>query len=345
MLAISKPVEQLKLKDLAKARSFIYLPEEGLQGENIPSHILWENVKAENIQIAFRPPLKFKEIFNVESYDIQDNNIIVKKVELEGYVGLSFESSKITDLEKFASVKYLMRLSNGEVVKEEKKIRLFRPQLHVNVKTKEIAIDPKTGFIKGRMGIKNIGRGTLIMNISGAEGSPTQLETPPEHLEFAEKFNSDLFEEMSKLSEEFPNFQSVYNEMFEWEKKNPLELSEEERDEFLEYVNRVANVLAGDKDLLLRFIEAYAKALARNAELIEAVGKFIRVYESFVSKDILLINPFDEVVLTEEKNEMMLKIKQTDRVYDKYDDITLPKIELVSPKPARVPIYKLFDWG
>jgi len=332
-------------KNLAKARSFIYLPKEGLQGEGIPSHILWWDARAEYVQISFRSPLKFKEIFNVESYEIQDNNIEVKKVEIEGYIGLSFESSKVSDLEIETSVAYLMKLSNGDVIKEERKIKLFRPQLEINMETKEITITPETGFLKGRVGIKNVGRGTLIMGISAAEDSAVQLQTPPEHREFAEKFNADLIKEMSKLAKEFPQFQSMFDEMLKWEKKDLIELSNEERDEFLEYSKRLAVVLASDKDLLQGFVEAYAKALAKNSEFIEAIGKFIRVYESLVSKDILLINPFDEVALTGEKNEIILEIEQTDRVYNTYDDITLPKIELASSKPVKVPIYKLFDWG
>ena len=339
------PNGTLELKDRFKTRLFIYLPNEGLQGENIPSHMLWENAKAEYIQVSFKPPLKFKEIFNVEAYEIHDNEIIIKKLELEGYVGLSFESSKISDLEVVIPVEYSIHLQSGDVIKEVKKIKLFRPQLETKISTKEITITSETGFIKGRVGISNIGRGTLIMGISATEDSPIKPQTPPQHREFAERFESDLLEELSKLAKEFSQFQPIFEKMLEWEKEDLLELSDEEKDEFLEYTNKLAKVLGSDKSLLQRFVEAYAKAFARNTELIEAVRKFIAVYESLVSKDILLINPFDEVVLTGKKNEIILQISQTDRVFDTYEDITLPKIELVSSRPAKVEVYRLFDWG
>jgi len=335
----------MSIKSVSAPREIsIYLPNEGLQGEDIPSHILWENVNVESVQISFLSPLKFKEIFNVESWEIYDNDIIVKKVELDGYVGLLFESNKVSDLEVVIPVKYLINLSDGNVIRKTKEIRLFRPQLKTEIRTKEIIIT-KTGYVKGRLRIKNIGRGTIVMHISTTEDSPIKLETPPEHREFAEKFVSDLLEEMTNLAEEFPQFRLVLDEMTKWETKNLLELSAKERDEFAEYITRMANILGSDKNLLQKFIEAYARALARNTELIEAVKKVIEIYESMVSKDILLINPFDEIVLTGKKDEITLQISQTDKVFDIYEDITLPKIQLVSSRECRLPIYRLFEWG
>jgi len=328
-----------------KPKSLIYLPGEGLQGEGIPSYILWENMTVESVQVSLGPPLRFKEIFNAESWEIHDNVITIRKVGIDGYIGLSFESSKVPPLEVMVPIKYLIYQPHGDTIKEVKRIRLFKPKLEIQVSAKEISINPDTGFVKGRIGIKNVGRGTLIMSISTTENSPTELKTPPEHREFAEKFASDLNEEMSNLAKEFPEFQPVWDEMMNWEKRNLIELSSEERDEFVVSINRLANILASNKDLLRRFAEAYAKAFARNIELIEAIKKFVSIYESLVSKDLLLINPFDEVDLSNERAEIVLKIIQTDKVFDTYEDVMMPKIQLSSSQATKVPIYKLFKWG
>jgi len=336
--------KDLQVEVFSKPRSFIYLPKEGLQGEDIPSHILWEDLKVESIQIYFHTPLKLKDIFNAESWETNDNSIIIKKIEVDGYVGLSFESSKVPDLEVVVPVTYLINLSDGNIIKETRKIKLFRPQLKLQVQTTNVVVNPETGFIKGRIKIKNIGRGTLIIRVSNADNSPTKVETPPEHREFADKFISDLFEELTDLAESFPQFRSILEEMTEWETKDFMTLSEEEREKFAEYVSRMANVLASDKDLLQGFVNAYAKALAKNSELIEAIKRFIKLYESLVSKDLLLTNPFDEITFTK-KAEIILKISQTDKVLDLYDDIILPKITLTSSGEVRVPLYRLFEWG
>jgi len=337
--------EPPQAKDLQKPRYFMYLPREGLQGENIPSHILWENIKIKTAQISFRPPLKPKEVFNAASWEVKDNLVIVHAVELDGYVGMSFESSKVDCLDVMVPVKYVLSLANGEVIKETREIRLFKPKLEIKIPTTKIAIDPKTGFIKGRVGIKNVGRGVLIMRISSTEDSSLKLETPLEHREFAEKFVVDLQQEMSKLAEDFPIFKPFWEQMFVWETKEFVELTAKERIEFIKYINDLAKVLASDKNLLRGFMEGYSKAFAKNTELIEIVRKVISVYESLVSKDMLLINPFDEVTIPEKTGEIHLAIEQTDRVLDTYDDIKLPKIELYGSQGFRIPVYRLFEWG
>ena len=345
MSTVSLSKEKFQVEDHFKPSCFIYLPNEGLQGENIPSHILWDNMKVESIQVSFRSPLKLKDVFNAECWECHDNNLVVKKVELEGYIGLSFESFKVPDIEVLVPVEFIIRLSDSNVIKRMKEIKLFRPQLKMKIPTKEINIDPKTGFVKGRIGIKNVGRGILIMYISTTEDSSTKLETPQKYKEFAERFLLDLHEELSALGKEFPQFEGLLDEMISWETKDFMKLSPEERDKYIGFVNKLADLLASDKNLLIGFAEAYAKALTRNTELIEAIRKVIKLYESLVSKDILLINPFEEAILTGKKEEIMLKILQTDKVFDTYEDITLPEIELKSSEEIRVPIYRLFEWG
>jgi len=339
---LAKP---LQAKDFLKPRIFTYLPDEGLQGENIPSHVLWDNMKVESVLISFRPPLKIKDVFNAESWDVRDTTIVIDKLEVEGYVGLSFESNKVSDLEVTVPVEYLIKLPNGDIIKEVKKVRLFRPQLELTVPTTSVSIDASTGFIKGRIRAKNVGRGTLVMRISAAEDSSIKLETPPEHREFVERFMSDLQIEMSKLAEEFPVFKPYWDEMLIWDKKEFMELSAEERSKFMQYLINLASLLAGDKKLLQGFVEAYAKAFAKNTELIETVRRVISVYESLVAKDILLLNPLDEVILSDKEGELVLEISQTDRVLGIYDDVKLPRIKLASSQGIRVPAYKLFEWG
>jgi hypothetical protein len=334
-----------RVEDFIKPRVFTYLPDEGLQGENIPSHILWNNMKVKSIQISFRSPLKLKDVFNAEEWYIRDTNIFVNKLEVEGYVGLSFESTKVSDLEVIIPVEYTITLPNGDIIKELRKVKLFRPQLELKVPETYISIDANTGFIRGRIKAKNIGRGILMMRISTTKKSPVKLETPPEHREFAQRFMSDLENEMSMVCDEFPAFKPYWDELVIWDKKDFMDLSAQERSKFMQFLGSLGSLLASDKKLLQGFVEAYVKALTKNTELIETVRKIISVYESLVSKDILLMNPLDEVILTNKEEKIVLKISLTDSVWDTYSDVRLPTIKLVSSQEFKVPIYKLFEWG
>ena len=65
------PEEIQKKPDLLKPSCTVYLPEEGLQGEEIPSNITWENVDVDSIQVTFVKPMIVKEVFNTGSFSIK----------------------------------------------------------------------------------------------------------------------------------------------------------------------------------------------------------------------------------------------------------------------------------
>lgn len=326
----------------------VYLPEEGLQGEEVPSHILWdEDLIVKSIKIIYNMPLSLKNVFNAKTWEKEnnDNLLVIEDVEVPGYVGLLFETCKISETDVVTSIEYIINTHTGKEINIKKEIRLFRPQLQIKNLPKEIIIEPKTGFVKGKIRAMNSGRGILFIHVTATEGSPIKVETPPRYREFAERFIADLSDEFSKIVDDFPQYDSLINEMFEWDKKDPLELTQAEKNKFKEFAIRLANTLAKDLTFLERFLGAYAKALARNTELIEAVRRVVTLYESIVSNDIIVANPLDEVILKEKTGKIVLKITQTDSVFNEYDDIILPEIELKSSEVASFPVYKLFEWG
>jgi len=342
-----KSKQKGKLKEItSELNSFIYLPNWGLQGEDIPSHLLWMNAKADRAKISFSAPLKCKQVFNVERFVINDNEVIIEKLELEGYIGLTFETSKIDELQIVVPIEYSVYMSNGDVIKEIKEIKLFKPQLEIEVaKNREIKIDPKTKFIKGRIKIKNVGRGTSIIRINSTEGSTLEIVTPPEQREYAEKFNTDLFQELDELTHEFPKFKPILKEMIEWNEKDYTEIFSKLGNEFLDYINRLANTLANDKELLEGFVESYLKAATKNSEYIESIRRLVKIFESMVSQDIVLTNPLDELVFHGKNEQIILEIFQTDKVFGEYDEIVLPPISVFCSESISIPIYRLFDWG
>jgi hypothetical protein len=335
--------EEDKKEIVSPPKITTYLPGEGLQGEDIPSHALWENAKVKSIEVSFCSPLKFKEVFNAESWAVKDNTIFVEKVECDGYIGLSFGSSKVAKLEVIASVEYSINLADGGTIKEVKEIKLFRPQLGLGIQNKSIIIMPKTRYIKDRIRIKNVGRGTLMIYISTEKESPAQLEVSRENREFVEKFTSDLLEQLSKVATDFPQLKPYLESIGKWEAKDAFTISEEERSHAEELTNGLAHLLASNRDLLEGFMSAYGRALARNSELIEVIRRVVSLYESLLSKDILLVNPFDEIAVNGKVN-VALRISQTDKVFDNYEDVPLPMIELTSSEEVRIPIHRLFEW-
>ncbi|MDH5686346.1 MAG: hypothetical protein OEZ48_00550 [Candidatus Bathyarchaeota archaeon] len=135
------------------------MPSEGLQGEDIPSYMIWEGMDIESITVSFRSPLVFKEVYNSSSWEIRDEKLVIKEVELDGYVGLLFGSTKVSALVDIVSVEYSF-LVNGDMVKQMKEIKLFRPQLEIEESDSKITVNIDRGFVKNRIKAKNVGRGT-----------------------------------------------------------------------------------------------------------------------------------------------------------------------------------------
>jgi hypothetical protein len=336
--------KNVNFENMLQPKATVYLPSEGLQGEDIPSNIVWQGLEIAFIRISFSSPLKVKEVFNATSWDSKESVIIANGIEVEGYFGLSFETTKVKEIQTETSVFYELHLKNGSVINETKKIVLFRPQLEVKVDTDKVEIDPKTMFVKNRIRMKNVGRGVLMLRISTTDSSQFKIETPPEHREFAERFEEDLTEELSILAKTYPQFKQVWDQVLIWDTKDFQEFTKEDRVEFSKHINRLAHVLASDKRLLQAFVEAYAKTLAKNSEFIEKIRKVIAVYESLVSKDMILLNPLDEIILSAKKGEVTFAVSQADRVLDDYEKVFLPKIELLGSEGLRIPVYRLFGW-
>jgi hypothetical protein len=334
-----------KRTNFFKPKYFVYLPDEGLQGEEIPSNITWENMEVDSIEVAFNEPMKIKEVFNAASYVIKENKLIARDIEVNGYLGLSFETSKVDSIETDLPVQYSMVLKNKEKIELKRNIKLFKPKLSIQIRKDCISVDPKTGFIDGRLNMKNIGRGLLLIRIRSAKNSQGEIKTPPEYQEFAEKFNNDMEKELTALAEEFVQFKPFLTYLLSCGDKSYLDLTNNEKEDFKKSLEGLARLLASDKALLRGFVESFARVLLKNNQFQEVIRKVIAVYQSLVTKDVLLLNPLDEITVEQDVSKIRLDVLLTDNVYDKYKKIELPTISIKAQPKTRVPIYKLVEWG
>lgn len=333
-------------QELLKPTYTVFLPKEGLQGEEIPSNITWQNMDVLSIKVKFSEPLKVKEVFNAGSYEIGKNEVTAKEIEVNGYFGLSFETSKVEEIETVLPVAYIIQPKKEETIEITKSIKLFRPQLRVRMKNDsyKITVNPKTGFIDGRLNMKNIGRGLLLIRVESGQGSHIKIQTPPEYREFAEKFNSDIEKEMTLLAEEFQQFKPFVSYILSCGGKDYLDFTDVEKEELKRNLVTFGTLLASDTALLRGFVEGFSRAILKNSQFQDVIRKVILVYESLVTKDILLLNPLDEIILEQENSSINLEILLTDNVYDYYKNLKLPTINIVAQPKTKVPIYKLFEW-
>jgi hypothetical protein len=241
------PLEIEKKTDLFKPKYSVYLPDEGLQGEEIPSNVTWENIEVDSIEVTFNKPMIIKEVYNAANYTIKKNKIIARDIEVNGYSGLSFETSKVDEIETDLPLLYSMVLKNKEKIELKRKIKLFKPKLSIQIRKDCISIDPKTGFINGRLNMKNIGRGLLLIRIKSSKDSQGEIKTPPEYQEYAEKFNNDMEKELTALAEAFAQFKPFLTYLLSCEDKNYLDMTNNEREDYKKKLEGLARLLASDK--------------------------------------------------------------------------------------------------
>ena len=75
-----------------------FFPKEALQGEDLPSHITWSDLKFDCIKIVHPKAVTLKEVYNVSDKDIsikEEGLILINKVEVDGYLGIVFSSKPI----------------------------------------------------------------------------------------------------------------------------------------------------------------------------------------------------------------------------------------------------------
>lgn len=324
--------------------SSLFLPERGLQGEEIPSFILWYGDDLESINISYDAPLNFKEGFNAEIWNIEEKTVTVKNIEMNGYLGIVFNSEKIDEAEKEVTVNYVLKTNNGDLIEFKRNIILFKPILEIGKTPPVLRVNLERAYIRDRIKIKNIGIGTILLRINATDDSSIKTITPLNEKEFRERFEADFIEEIKGLQLEFPHYSDLLDEMSEWEGKLVMDLTKDERNRFTDYFTILTSTLGNDNDFFEGFVGAFLTVILKNIEIINSINRFIKMLESLVASDIIIINPFDVFVLEEGERELIIKISQTDRMYDDYDDIILDAIKIKSDSNGTIPVYQLFDW-
>src|SRR2546428_6709607 len=93
---------------LVKSSVKVFLPEEALQGEEIPSFALWKGTTFDGIQVSVPDGLKVSEVYNVakEDWTFTGNDLSVKRVEVNGYLGLVLASEQLNETSKEVMIRW-----------------------------------------------------------------------------------------------------------------------------------------------------------------------------------------------------------------------------------------------
>jgi len=325
-------------------RSF-FVPKTALQGEELPVHVIWEEIEFHRIRIDLSSFLELKEVYNVAKKNIkkEQQSVIIKKLEVDGYLGMIFQSKQLERVRQDAWLVLTFLDQNGGMIeRRQARIRLFRPNIIVEEIPNVIKVDLEKGFVNNRIKIRNVGDGTAIVRLETTKDSELRRKLPKSIREFRKEFYKDAKRNLSKVQKEYPSY-SLLVEHYIQLLKNPMKGKR--------YLKDMENVLAplmegleADEDFGWAFIRALAAAVMKNVHLITIFENFLEYLSSVAASKILIFDPLEVVSVFPETKELALKVLTTDLVGGNYPEINLPKIKIISNQPGEVPIHRLIEW-
>jgi len=326
----------------------LYLPEHCLQGEELPSHILWDKHKFIRIEINFPKYLEIKEIYNVgqEDYKYKPGFLKIEKVKSNGYVGLVFATKKIDEHTIEAEIQF--KISDGyRWEKHNKNILLFRPDIQIINTPKTININynerTKSFEVDDKLKLKNNGRGTAIIGLVANEQSEVKLLDPPEFEDFRETLFSFLKRTFPKLKEKYPRY-SEFIDNYLHILSNPRAFSDDGlREKAKEISDDLRKILDNDPAFAETFsslvVGAYIRCIYQITE-IETFAYYIRQIEK---GNIILVNPTDLLEFQDGKCKFEGNILVTDLANNSYQELKISEIEFNVNTSCSIPVYGIID--
>jgi len=323
-----------------------FLPDNALQGEEIPSYILWKNLDYDKILIKKFNCCDLKDIFNVnkEDYSVSDNIITINKVAVDGYIGLLFktERTKEINIKEKLHVNFMKgEISICDLVAE---ITLFKPELEI-IKVPEV-ITVNNGMIdnKNKISISNIGDGTCRIVFKDKKESEIKLTQPKRIKDFIEGYQKTFNEELELISSKYVGLESIFED-FRFITNKFFDPSDEVLlKEYKEKYDRLEKIMDQNEDLAKDILRVYVSAIFKNIHMITVIEQFLDYLQSIQKNRVELLNSLDTIEVNKEERFLILEIHYTDLLNNKIEPIILKPIKIKSNKETDISIYNLFSW-
>lgn len=323
----------------------IFLPSHAIQGEEIPAHILWDSLSYQFIKIQLPKGIKLKEIYNVseEMLDISDREIIVKGVELDGYLGMLFSTFKLKEDIANVNVTFSFADEKGkEIIKELKKIRLFRPELEVIEIPEIIKVDIKRKFAINRIRVKKCGQGTLIINFNTPKESQLSKRIPDSVEEFLRNVQKDLKTNLVDVKKAFPKYSRTLDEYVTFLLDGWTNYTELNR--LKKIINDLTEASIENETFAVSFFKALINAVYSNIKLLTLPENLLKFLDSVLSQRVWLVQPWQTITVSDKTKTLILEILPTDLLLNTYEPIRLGPIKIKGTSTGEIEIAKLFVW-
>lgn len=323
----------------------VFLPNNALQGEDIPTFILWKDVDYDQIIIKKYNCCTLKEIYNVaeNAYEISDNQILINSVEVEGYLGLVFESTRSESLLIETNLNYCFMKKGDCVIESKHDLILFRPELEVKHTPKSLTIEE--GRITSRkIELQNIGEGTCHLRFKASENSEVKITQPKRLREFFNGFFKTFNEEVKKVKTSYPNDDWIFEDLLFLTKTTFDPSNKPLMEEINLRFKRLDEAMEDHEKLRKDIIRIFTVSIFKNINIITVMEQFIEYLQSIAKNRVKLINSLDSIQLTQGNHIIELELYYTDLLLSDIPPIKLDPISITSDADVDLSIYNLFNW-
>ncbi|MCD4822931.1 MAG: hypothetical protein K8R11_12990 [Methanococcoides sp.] len=318
----------------------MFLPKEGLQGEEIPSHITWDNLEYDQISLDFPDFLKIKEIYNVSALenDCSACSIDIVSPDVDGYVGLLFESLRSECEKKLTGFVTFSFIRNGTVFyRKKKEISLHRPLIEVLQVPLSINISFPEKEIDNKICISNIGDATSVLVLMTAEESEIAEDLSDDQKQSLDEISKSLEDEVLFLKETYPKHSILLDDF--------LNIARDPELPSKDFNNRFEETLLNDSIFSDSFGDSIQRIFITNIKFKSLINSFVAYTESLVGSKIFIFNPFTIIPLSEEPKTILLRLVQSDLLLSEYDPIEIQPITISANSKGAIELHKLFNWG
>ena len=323
-----------------------FFPNQALQGQDIPSHVTWDDLNYDRIVIMVFDELELFEIYNVNEsdYNIKNNEITINKVETEGYLGVVFSTKTLKEKSLDRTIFYKFIYEDKIVEEISYDIHLFRPDIVLVDVPNKIVIDFNENTIESKIHIKNYGEGTAIIDVITRDYSEIIKHEP----EWVKKFNKEYIESIEYGMKELKNsykehkdlikelkYFLIYSVNFEENNLNKLEI----------FLNKLIKLLRENEEFRYALSRTLIGIMLENPEY-TSMYQFVSEYINSITEErMLLKDPFNVINVSSKEKLLSISIKCIDLLNQICTEVNIDDIKIIGNKDDEIPLYKLFQWG
>lgn len=318
-----------------------YLPNEALQGEDIPAHVTWDNLDWDTIIITYSDSIDVEDVYNVLPDCLQKENhrMIIKSTEIDGYIGLLFKTNLKKGIEIIAELDLEILKDKKAVLKEKRKCQLLHPELKILSVPDCIKIS--NNKITNRIKIKNIGYGTLILRIMPIKENNIKIDIPPDLKKTLNDFEVHFKNRIGQLKSKYtePECQKIIDLILKKENIN-IEDSLEPLDNLYYKVKDNEDFI---EDLSKSFKSAYLQTVDIQKRIVDPI---ISYFSHSMSKNLYMLeNIFTRIYYNGGKQILHVKILSNDLLNQKYPDLEFSPITIISDNEGSIRLMDVFEFG